>query len=423
MSRRHLTLVWPVVPLAILVSSATKAQQLQSTAEIVYGDSYTFETPTSSLKISGQGTLHFTSDTAKGISFGFRDPRFAVDYTLEGVDSKLSINLFQNWDTLLYADTASLPSEATGTEDGMLVQTGGKLVYAFGDAAPIGAALELNYKRSDYLNTTAAGLINNQSWGGTLSTRASLTPTTEARLSLGYSFLTLDDAAQTERSTRSVSLGISQDLTPLWSLDGSLGYTNIFTDQTALATTATSYGFTGALGVSRELQDGRLTARMTRSQDVNGAVNTFRFGRDMELPRGTLSGSIGTDWRDGGQFMYSGEVNYTEQFRDGTLSINLARNLSLNADNADVVTTKVGIDYSLELTQFDNFGLSFDWTRNVDGGGGSVVTSDYKTLGASYTHELTESWNLETGARTRLSDDVNGTRSDNWLFVRLAHKF
>jgi len=389
------------------------------------------ETPVQQLALRGEGVLRLI-DGPGGSAAGFEDPSLRLSYGTETRDSTLDLVArwrrtdlaFSDPFTVLEPDALPESGDLVLRPEGTLIATGGELRYVTGREGPFGADLALRYDARDYRGTSDPDLYDRRSAALSAALRAELAPGTDGRLSFGYEIERNDDAAETERRTARVSAGVSQRFDAANVVDLSLGYTRVTTEAGLGAGrgTTTEAGLTGAVALTRDLPRGSATASVALDRNANGARTELRFGRVMELRRGSLSADLGYSFGNGGG-AFVGSLAYAEEFRTGLLRADLTRSVSVNDDDADIVSTRFGLGYDHEIDRVSRLGLSMDLAMIEGAGSGAVEDQTRATVTASYSRDLTEDWALTGGYRYRYGEDGGGSAASSGVFLTLSRSF
>ena len=107
----------------------------------------------------------------------------------------------------------------------------------------------------------------------------------------------------------------------------------------------------------------------------------------------------------------------------GALSFGLGRTVSSsNDDDSERLNTNLSFGYNQDLTPVSRISLNMSWSEAETTSTGLSTTST--TLGATYSHELTQDWGLNVGYRHRIrDDDTSGRASNNTIFLEMSRAF
>lgn len=362
---------------------------------------------------------------------GFSDPRLRFSFQRDGVDSlfSLSANVRRSQvdflrDLLDFVD-----------EDGILVLpedfndltgVGRRLDYSAEarlelgrEAAPAGISLVAAASGIDYTDA-AANLNDTRRFRLGATGRLRLSPVATATLSLNHNRFRTDDLAATDRRTNSLSTGISYELDPITTLGAGIGYSRIETREFGIE--RRSEGLTGDLSFGRTLPDGDLSARLGVSRVEAGQRVDVTVGRGFERPGARFSGSIGLTRGPGGDTDVIGALGWARELPNGTVSANLNRAVSVNADDEERLTTTLRVGYTHAFSEISSVELRISYGFS-DGGtaGDDLRRTD---LGATYRHRLTRDWSLNGGITYRVRDESGVGRSNSpSVFLALGRQF
>ncbi|MGB3177475.1 MAG: hypothetical protein WBA90_06300 [Albidovulum sp.] len=404
------------------LSSVTGVQDFNVTSSIVYRYA----------SIPGLASLSRPSRTISE----FEDPTIRFSYTRDGFNSKLSINgRYRNVDRE-FLDPFQIEKEdalasvnstsgAFDTDGGTLTFRNIGLTYQTGINDPLGFTLGLNHDDKSYSNltNTTRPLFDNQSDSVDLTATFKISPVTQLRLQTGLTDFSTDDTANTERRTLNYSAGVVQDINPVLVVDAQLGWTTVDTDTNAGSSQRS--GATGAVKLTQTMNNGTAFASLDSTLNQNGSRTSLRFGRNLQLPSGTLNASLGAARTPAGNTQWIAAVAYSHQLKTSDISVSLNRAVSTTAASQDVIDTRLSVGYGHEIDNDSRLDLSVNWGKSendVVGGGGTSITRS--NLRASYTRSLTQDWDVTGGVLVRTRDDTSaGSASSNSLFLTLDRKF
>lgn len=174
--------------------------------------------------------------------------------------------------------------------------------------------------------------------------------------------------------------------------------------------------------LSFERPRGPITATFGAASTEDGERYSFEVGRTLEMPRGTLSGQIGATRATDGEVYVSGALDYSHALPRGIVTVGLSRDVSSGNDEDDErVRTLLNLGYVMELSPLSSVRLNADWARTEETLPGASSTS--ASLGATYSHDLTRDWTLDTGYRHRILDEDVGRANGNTVFLELRRDF
>ncbi|WP_372922026.1 hypothetical protein, partial [Roseovarius sp.] len=214
---------------------------------------------------------------------------FGAHYSLASVSSRDPFD-----DNLFFEDNPL--EEADLTEDqGDEEQISSRFSLETGLNDPVGFIIEGRYRDRSFANTIDPDLFSTETFNLSATTRVTLSPVADTRVVLRYEDYSADDAPQTDRQISSISLGLTQALSQIDTLDISLGFQQIDTEETVggFRQSETETGLIGAIDFTRELTRGTIGTSLDVSESVNGRTATWLVNRAMPLSRGALEISLG----------------------------------------------------------------------------------------------------------------------------------
>jgi hypothetical protein len=371
-----------------------------------------------------------------GASRTLDDPRLRLSYDLQGVNSTLSasaeyrqtsVNFLDPFDSSRFFNDEPLEPSDLIQDDGDREQIATRFTFVTGVNDPIGFTLEGRYREQTYKNTIDPGLFDNQNFGLTGTTRFDLSPASEARIVLRYDDYSADDALQTDRQTSSLSLGFTQTLSKVDTLDVSLGFQNIETEETVLGLPSTNSqsDVIGGFSLTRELtRGGTVGTEFDLRESVNGRTATWLVNRAMPLPRGAIDFSFGVARDVDGTLHPVGSVDFTHEMLRSTFTVALERQVTTSVDSDELLVTRGSLKYTFELNSLSNVAFAADFVETNQAGGPTVNDTTRANLSATYSRDLTRDWQLSSGYEYRMRDETGvGTATSNRLFVTMGREF
>lgn len=381
---------------------------------------YLSETAVDRFAFDADGVLRASSLPGAGGDVRFDDSSVALSYAREGANSRFSVEAAYSDANLDFLD----PFEFI--DDGVLLSGSGRraissagLNFETGTSAPLGFGIELDHEAINYSDTTDPGLFDSQTDDVALTARMQISPVIEGRVRLSQEDYSAEDLVLTDRTTRALSFGVTYEISPVTTLDASLGIEKI--DDSV---SGADEGTFGTLSLTRALANGSAGLELDRSFGSEGGRTTLSANRAMELPSGTLAFSLGVTKGEADGTGIVGTVDYTQTLPQGELAASLERSVTSSSAGDDVLTTTVALGYSMPATPVSILSFDFDYVAVDDVGSGSTTSTDRSTFRAAYTHELTPDWDLSAGyEHQRLSTEGAGTASSNEIFMTLGREF
>jgi hypothetical protein len=378
------------------------------------------------------GLLH--ANEPPGGSNAFDNRRARLSYEREGVNSTLSFGAEYSLVSVDSRDPFSdnffddvPPDETDFTQDrGDEKQVSARFRFETGMNDPVGLILEGRYRDRSFIGTTAPDLFDTRTLNFSGTTRFTLSPLTETRLVLRYEDFDADDLPQTKRQTRSINLGLTQMLSQADTLDLSLGFQKIETDQIVggLRNMSTNSGLIGRLGLTRELTRGTIGTSFDLRNSVNGTTATWLVSRALPLPRGALEVSLGAASDVSHKVRPVGSVNFTQEMKRGTLQASLDRQLRTSLLSNELWSTQASLQYRYGINSLSSAAFSVNFAELTQAGGPPVNDTIRADLRATYYYDLTKDWRLSTGYEYRIRDEETvGRATSNRVFLTLERNF
>lgn len=380
--------------------------------------------------LTGSGVFRYADIPGRSIS-GFEDPTVRLRYRRDGVNSQMTLTgRFRHVDRE-FLDPFQIEQEETNFNGfyaggGTVTFKNAALNYVTGINDPLTFTLDLAHDEKDYDAAAIASnirLFDTETDSIDANVAMKLSPVTSLRFSAGLTDYSAEDTNRTERQTTDYAIGVVQDINPVLVLDAQVGYTEVETD-TILGTTRRD-GTTGAVTLTQTLPNGSAFASLDSTLNQNGTRTTLRFGRDLQLPLGNLSASVGGIKTPGGDTYVIATVAYSRQLKSSDISVSLNRSVSTNNINEDVLDTRLTVGYGYEINNDSRIALALNWGRSESAGIGAAPTIERTTLRASYSRDLTQDWAMTGGVQLRHRSDssIAGDSESNSVFLSLDRTF
>lgn len=176
--------------------------------------------------------------------------------------------------------------------------------------------------------------------------------------------------------------------------------------------------------VSIDRPRGPVTLSLNLTETEEGRRIATSVGRVLEMPGGVLSWAIGTTKAaTGDRNLVTGNLSYAHDLPRGQLNLAMGRSVaSGETTDSERLRNQVSIRYNQDLTPVSAFNINLNWNESEETATG--VSSGGTTIGATYSHELTQDWDLNVGIRHRISDsDVSGRAKNNTVFFQMTRAF
>lgn len=340
------------------------------------------ETRTQRLEFSAEGTLAASNSAEKGLIL----PKVELSYRVEATASTaFEFTAFvTETDVTSTEFTTDLSSgvpvvtsvEGTGTQR----RTGGTAKIEFGRQAPFGGDLSLGLTDTDYTGTIDPSLVDNRRTTARLNLRFDLSDTTTASAKLSASRLEEVGATATQSETLS-------------------------------------------LGLKEVVSNGSYSLDATFTHLDQGNRRSFSLGRDLDLPAGKLSASLGvSELAAGNSLQAIGSLNWQQDLPRGKFTLALSHAVAGDARDNETEATRltVGLTQDLSPRLGMNVAIGLADSRDTI----TDVSTKSANLDASLRYELTEDWGMNVGASHRIRDeDGVGRAKSTKVFLSLNKTF
>ena len=400
------------------------------------GLSYLSETDVQKLSLAASGVLRladYPSDAANsGYQTDFDNQTLRFGYTLTGVNSELTSSAYYNRSDIAFFDPFRLVQEDIDLEAQDLTSSEGyremiraDVGFRTGLAGPLSFHTELSAYKRNFLETTDPTFEDNETYTATAGFGFLITPTTQLTLDGLYRDYSADDPEQTDRQTRSLSVGAVHEVGTGLTLNGSIGYQEIETEETDLLGyrgTEHSTGIIGSLGATQELTNGTAGISFNQSQNTNGSRSTLQVSRAMDLPTGSLALNLGASRGESGKTSAIGSISYNHALARGSLSARVSQSVSTNSDDNEVETRDIRLRLTHEISPVSDIALSVSYAdlNNLQNSGGDRTRSRFR---ASYSHDLTQDWEMSGGYEFTQLERPSGTAKENAVFLTIQRQF
>lgn len=387
----------------------------------------THETSLNQLGLNASGVIRAVN--GPGAESGVDDQRVGLTYNRVGAQSEFGFNAsyfqsnieflrplqdFENSDGEI-----ELPpdlDDLTGTGNRERYRTG--LSFELGQDAPIGAAFDASYLALRYTDTTDPGLNDNDRFNLATDLFLRFSPLMEGTLGLDYGLFDSDDTEQTRRETTTGFFNLAVELSPIWRLAAGLGYTTIDTREFGVVTRTD--GPTGRLRLERDMPNGSIRAEIEQIVTDDGDIRNFLVGRDIALPVGELSFTIGVSDSELDSATPIGSLNWSQSLPKSVVSAQIRRSVDFDQERGNVIRTAAFLSYFHEINSVSGFNFNAGYTISDE----VSDTIDRANFTASYQYTLTEDWALNTGYRYRMREDLTDPRAQSHaVFFNIGRDF
>ncbi len=361
-----------------------------------------------------------------GAETGFLEPQAALSFTQEGANAEFKLDAKFRQTDIAFDIPLSDFVDATGVvvippDFDNLSGTGKRNNFSFdtsletGKNSTVGFLFEAGVSDLSYENTSSSSLVDNTrtNFDATVFLRPSETLT--GRTELHYDLFDDQDTLDTERETWSTLFGVESEISSGTMVDISLGYEEVITDRNTGKTTES--GLIGGLGIDHELANGSVFGDFTLSRNQDGQRYTVNVGREIELPRGSLRGSVGTTSLEGNSYDFVFNALFVHQLPQGAINLSADRQVSTDDNDNERIASSLDFGYDHSINNISSVGLDIKFGLVESTSTASEV--ERYDITASYNRELTRDWSMVTGVsyRTRDSSSVGFADSTSVFFT------
>lgn len=413
------------------LSSANPGTSYISDTKLTFGISS--RTSAYDFSLTAGNVLRFADIPGRSVA-GLEDPTLKLRFVADSSNSRLTVTGGYRFVDREFMNPFQVEREEQ--QLGTLVGNGGTLrdrsfglKYEVGLNAPLGLTLDLSHNKKDYDNVVSSSIKDTTKNSATGTIRFKINPLATGRFVVGQArqktYQSNSGALITDRTTTDYSVGVAYDINPVLNIDAQIGFTDVET--TRISGTTSRSGVVGSITVTKALPNGTIFGTLSSTQNQNGQRTSLTFGRDLQLPNGALRATIGASRADTGGSSVIGSLSYSKQFATDLLTISLNRSTSINANDDEIIDTRLGIGYSHPINSVSRLGLNFDWGQTKDTGATTASTVELTNLQATYSYDLTSDWSLSSGVEWRRkvdTDPLSPTDADSTsLFVTLGRNF
>ena len=348
-----------------------------------------------------------------------------LNYTRNTRNALFGLNLSyreSDTDSEFFDDDIDQDGGIITQDDGTLVSFGYGLRAAVGQEAPIGASFDWNYNELEYKDTSDPDLNDSTRNNFSGQVDFALSPRISTSLVGTYDDFDTEDPTGTDRESKGLGLDTSLEVSPILTADIGLSYDRI--ERTG-GTNRTDEGVSGSIGLTRALSNGSIGISYESDVFANddGRRSFFSVSRDMELPRGALSFSLGATGSDALGTDPLVEADYRHDLPTGLITLGLSQRVVVDEDDNEEINTSLRAAFDQEINAVSGYGINFAFfDRNVlDDAGDDGQRYD---IGLTYRHELTRDWGLVSGiSYTHTSEDNDDDRDRTTVFIGLQRSF
>lgn len=179
-------------------------------------------------------------------------------------------------------------------------------------------------------------------------------------------------------------------------------------------------GLIGNFGMVTDTPLGPIGLQLGAEQIEAGQRLSGSISRTLETPTGALSGSVGAARQPGGDVNLIGTVGWSQPLPTGNINVALSRASVGNEDPRVRTTLSTGLTH--QINSVSSIGLRADYARtDASALRGSL---EQATVSATYSHQLTPDWALNSGVSYRQRREASGaTARSPEVFLGMGRSF
>lgn len=397
---------------------------------------FSSQTEVQTLDFSASGVGRLVNDPLVGTDHGFRDPALALSYIRESANSRLTLITSYDRPDLAFLD----PLTQGEISDQDLYRGGGTredsragIRLETGLQSPLGFEFDLNSFRRSYSDTTDPLLFSNQTDSAAVAALFRFSPITLGRLDLYESRYWAENTRQNQVKTNRFTFGLEHQFSEISSLSANIGHSEVvetrwvFDDQIPpvvppVFITTQTRGPVGDVFYTRLMPNGRASARLATTISQVGRQNTLEFGRIFELPVGGLEVFFGATNGTSFNPRPIGRIDYTADLPTGSINASLSRDSYISDTLSQATeTTRADLGYSFDVNDLSSLSFNLYYADiALIGNNSSGADRERGSFYATYTHDVTQDWDLQVGYQYRyFSSTANGPANANSVFFTL----
>ena len=288
-----------------------------------------------------------------------------------------------------------------------------------GRTSALGFGLGVGYSRTEYEDTVDPDLFDSTEARADAAVILRFSEIATGRLGVRYSEREEEDPGTTVTQTMTTFVGLDYSVNERVDLSAELGYAEIETEEFGVIDRTTGPDF--RLAATYDMPVGTASALLRVSQDSDeGQRTTFEIGREFEGPRDTIAARLGVTRGDETGSDVVGSLSWDRTLPDGSIGIDLEREVGFDSeDDSEVDSSRISVNWLKNVSDVSSISLDITYEQSDS----SVESVDQLTLGAGYSHRLTQDWSLDSGVGYRVRDDADGRARSPNLFVALSRDF
>lgn len=370
------------------------------------------ETRTQLLQFNLSGALRFEQGDGAAEPDRFDTPSFQALYSVSSANSALTLQASAARTVLSQATPTAEDPDPQGT--GTRLQHSASAVLDLGTAAPLGLTLEAGHDGASYSDV---GQTDTETLSFSATGHLRFSSGAEARISASREDASEGEALDLQRQTTDLSLGWTQPLSPVLTLDAAIGRQRVHT----ISPEDVTQGLSGRVGLSAELANGAAGLSLDQSQEPGARRQTVTASRSLDLGNQSLALSLGATRQGDAAPVAIGTLRWAHDGGVGAMSLDLGRSVASGGLGAEVTTDRLALGLSREVGASGRLSLDLTAARIDDSTAALVERTD---LSASYSRDLGPDWQMSFGATmTRRDQEGEASATSRTIFLSLSRNF
>lgn len=385
-----------------------------------------YATEIDSFNASASGDLRFADLPVVGTENSLDNGTVNVRYAREIDDSSFGFRVFYNNAELAYLDPLDYIDESDGLEDddgtGRRQLLNGDFDLSLHEDGPLSFQFTGAYKSRSYYDTDDSDDEDRTDINLLAETGMELKEGYRALFGATYKVTDEEDSFDSERYE--VYTGLRGALSPTQSFTARIGYSQ--SDTTRNSGDDGDYdGAVAQFSYDEDMRNGTFNLAFSSRLYETGRRNQISVGRDLALPAGALSASLGVANSDAFEIRPFGSLSYTTRGPTSQFTLGFSQNFNVDDDGNDVINSSLNAAYDYQVNAVSSFGLKAGAASRIELDDDATENDLVQvTLSASYNYALTRDWRISSGLTHRAKFEENDPDAfSNALFVTLTRSF
>lgn len=355
-------------------------------------------------------------------SFDIENPSARLLYGISSRDTALTFNANYRradvdqsnfFEDNIFLDPTVFSDEGTRTVASL--RTGLEL----GRTAPVSYSFNHIYAQTSYDDTLDPALRDNTTQGLDGRVNFRLNGAVSTYVFASWREIDEDGINANDSTTTRYGVGGSFQVSPVLSLTTELNYSDSETTNSGVTS-----GLGYSLGLLRDLPNGSLGGSISATETINGTRTQARISRAMEFKRGSATFGIGASRTAGlsTEPLVEAALNFAIS-EVSNIGVNLSQASSISTNDQETINTRLGINYSRELTALSSISGGIQYAEQdvlVPGG----IDQSSISANLTYRHDVGQDWDLISGYRyTSSRRDDRADRDSSTVFLGLEKTF